>query len=168
MYIFLISLTQSEHIIDHDHGKSKELENIQCYCMPRDINDDQKEIDKFPPTEQQQLKDKQVSSTVYKLGSKNQDKEKLYDNKKKIIPTVNVLSTQDSVCYFIFTSIKIHTFCSIFIIFFQEKIKSTKKPLNAEEIQKNISVYQFKEDLIQAIKDNRVCNNLILIIILLI
>ncbi|XP_026469909.1 pre-mRNA-splicing factor ATP-dependent RNA helicase DHX16-like [Ctenocephalides felis] len=134
--------------IAKEHEKARELERIQRYHMPRDIKKGETgeyvEVDegeKLPHHEQKKWEQEQMSSAVYKFGSRSDSKkdeyELLLDDQIEFIQALRMDGTKDK------DKKPVQT-------------EAQKKKMDIEETKKSLPVYPFKEDLIAAIREHQI------------
>ncbi|XP_026469913.1 pre-mRNA-splicing factor ATP-dependent RNA helicase DHX16-like [Ctenocephalides felis] len=134
--------------IAKEHEKARELERIQRYHMPRDIKKGETgeyvEVDegeKLPHHEQKKWEQEQMSSAVYKFGSRSDSKkdeyELLLDDQIEFIQALRMDGTKDK------DKKPVQT-------------EAEKKKMDIEETKKSLPVFPFKQDLIAAIREHQI------------
>ena len=132
-----------------EHEHARELENIKRYKMPGDrVDSDYVEVDQqesVPFSEQKKWEKDQMSSAMFKIGSKkesdeNQDREYqlIVENQIDFIEEIAKKSQEPP----------------------EKKepvlTESQRKKLDIIETKKSLPIYRFKDDIVQAIKDHQI------------
>jgi pre-mRNA-splicing factor ATP-dependent RNA helicase DHX16 len=134
--------------IANQHERARELERVQRYHMPKDMKKGEKgdyvevdEREKMPHFEQKKWEAEQLSSALYKFGSKDSKQQKEYELLlEDEIEFVQVLTHEG-------TKEKDRK---------PELTETERKKISIEETKKSLPVYPFREDLIAAIHEHQV------------
>jgi pre-mRNA-splicing factor ATP-dependent RNA helicase DHX16 len=138
--------------IAKEHENARELERVQRYHMPRDLNkkgdkEEYVEVDareNMPNSEQKKWEADQLKSAVYKFGSKDakyQQQQEEYDllleNTIDFIQSIRIDGTKDKKKE-------------------PQLTETQKRKMDIDETKKSLPIYPFKEDLLAAIREHQV------------
>lgn len=133
--------------IAKQHEQARELERVQRYHMPKDIKKGEKydyvEVDdreKLPNSEQKKWEAEQLSSALFKFGSKDakaDEYELLLEDEIEFVQVLRVEGSKGMDKK-------------------PEITEAEKKKMTIEETKKSLPVFPFRDDLIAAIREHQV------------
>lgn len=130
-----------------EHGKAGELEKIQRYHMPHENKKNEEEKDKIqvepPQSEQTKWESHQMNSAVFKFGAKDRKNQEEYD------------LLLDDMIIFTDEPFKMSGSNEKSLLSSNEKEKENVLK-TIEEVQKSLPIYQYKQGIIDAIKEHQV------------
>lgn len=130
-----------------EHEKARELERVQRYHMPRDMDKNSEyvevdELEKMPQSEQKKWEKEQMASAVFKFGAKegavkpSEQYELLLDDQIDFVQALQLPGIK------------------------QEKEKEIseveKRKQTIKETKESLPIFPFKDDLIQAVREHQV------------
>ncbi|KAK0171609.1 hypothetical protein PV328_005040 [Microctonus aethiopoides] len=130
-----------------EHEKARELERIQRYHMPLEKGKTETESDKYeneaPQSEQSKWESQQMTSAVFKFGAQNRKNDKnhelLLDDEIEFVQALRMPGTDENK--------RLEP---------PEEVEKKKVLTTIEETKKSLPIYQFRRELVQAIRDNQV------------
>lgn len=139
--------------IAKEHEQARELEKVQRYHMPKDMKKGEKgdyvevdEREKLPNSEQKKWEAEQLSSALFKFGSRDakaNEYDLLLEDEIEFVQVLRMDGSKDMDKK-------------------PEVTESERKKMNIEETKKSLPVFPFRDDLISAIREHQVSVNVLL------